>query len=116
VTTAGGIPFELVHMIGGVRELVGTSAGPICLTDGLVALIRDREANGDFDVTRRVGKKNKIVVPKGLDIGDDVEITDGPFKGFMAQIAEFMSNERIKVSVQILGGDVPSMLDIAQIK
>jgi transcription antitermination factor NusG len=116
VAHGGGIPFEVIRAIGGVRELVGTSQGPLWLSDGIVDLIREREAQGDFDLTKPAGKKRKSIVPKWLDVGGDVEITDGPFKGFIAQIEEILPNAALKVSAQLFGRTTPLRIDLANVK
>lgn len=127
VAAGGGIPFEVIRAIGGVRELVGTSQGPLWLSDEIVDLIREREARGDFDLTKSVditksaankptGKKPTAIVPKWLDIGGQIEIADGPFKGFIAQIEEILPNAALKVSAQLFGQATPLRIDLANVK
>ena len=52
-----------------------------------------------------------------FEIGSNVKITDGPFKGFEGKVSE-IDNERgkIKVLVNMFGRDTPVELDSLQIK
>ena len=53
----------------------------------------------------------------GVQVGDPVKITDGPFKDFDGKISEVDEGRgKVKVLVNMFGRDTPVELDSLQIK
>jgi transcriptional antiterminator NusG len=66
-----------------------------------------------------MGKMEKDVPEFTIDVvvGDNVKITDGPFKGFEGRVSEIdQARGKIKVLVNMFGRDTPVELDSLQIK
>ncbi len=88
-----------------VTGFVGTSTNPSPLSEDEVKSIQ-----------RRMG----IDEPKyhiDFKIGETVNITDGPFKGFDGQVSEIDEQKgKIKVLVSMFGRETPVELDSLQVK
>lgn len=108
------IPFGLVRLIDGVKEIVGTPDGPICVSNAIVDIIREREDVGEFDnTTTRIVEPEKprnsnakvktVVVPKWMDVGVEARMVGGPFNNFCAMIERLLPNERVKVGITVFG-------------
>jgi transcriptional antiterminator NusG len=71
------------------------------------------------DIDELMGKMEKDVPEFTIDVvvGDNVKITDGPFKGFEGRVSEIdQARGKIKVLVNMFGRDTPVELDSLQIK
>lgn len=77
---------------------------PCSIPSGLVDVLREAQANGDFDHTK--------VPPMG--VGDSVRITEGPFEGRVGEIIKMKSGERIKLLLEGYGKTTVSS-DIVEI-
>jgi transcriptional antiterminator NusG len=78
--------------------------------------MRDDEVNL---MLRRTGEGGEEIAPRNLirfDIGEMVNVTDGPFEGFSGTVEEIddISN-RIKVTVSIFGRPTPVELEFTQV-
>lgn len=63
---------------------------------------------------KRVKRKAEVV---DFEVGDNVQVDDGPFAGMHATITELnIHNQRAKVLVELLGRETPMELTFAQIK
>ena len=104
-----------------VTGFVGQSTTPIPLTfDEVVKMLTP-------SVVARVSRENadKAPSPKAkpkvevadYEVGESVQITDGPFAGVPAQITEInANNQRVKALVEILGRSTPVDLEFNQIE
>lgn len=88
-----------VRNIRGCTGFVGTTTDPIPLTDEEVA---------------RLGVETKTV-EVSFGIGDSVQITDGPFDGFIGTVDSMdVGNNRMTVIVSMFGRETPVELEITQ--
>jgi len=62
-----------------------------------------------------VGEEPQFIID--VEIGSNIKITDGPFKGFEGKVSEIdQERGKIKVLVNMFGRDTPVELDSLQIK
>jgi len=85
----------------GITGFVGPKGRPLALTE---------------DEVRKL-KLEKIKVDLELQVGDKVEIIDGPLDKFVGTVLEFDPVEyRAKVVVEMFGRETETMLDYSQIR
>jgi transcriptional antiterminator NusG len=88
-----------------VTGFVGAGTTPIPVSDKEIE-----------ELKKKMGQE----VPKykiSVKIGDQVKITDGPFKGYEGKISEIDEEQgKVKVLVNMFGRDTPIELDFLQIK
>jgi transcriptional antiterminator NusG len=88
-----------VRNIRGCTGFVGTTTDPIPLTDEEVA---------------RLGVETKTV-EVSFGVGDSVQVTDGPFDGFVGTVDSMdVENNRMTVIVSMFGRETPVELEISQ--
>ena len=95
----------IIRNTPGVTGFVGTGATPTPVSDKEIAEIKQRmgvdEPKHDID----------------LQIGEVVNIVDGPFKGFEGSVSEIDPVKgKIKVLVSMFGRDTSVELDVLQVK
>ena len=100
--------YHLVNSINRVTGFLGAHGKP--------QPMRDDEVNG---ILHRTGEGGVEVAPRNLirfDVGEKVNVTDGPFEGFSGMVEEVdeISN-RIKVTVSIFGRPTPVELEFTQV-
>jgi len=111
----------IVRHTPSVTGFVGQSTTPIPLTfDEVVKMLTPsvvaRISRENADKTSSPKAKPKVEVAD-YEVGESVQITDGPFAGGPAQITEInTNNQRIKALVEILGRSTPVDLEINQIE
>ncbi len=95
----------IIRNTPGVTGFVGTGAEPTPVSDGEIAKIKKRMGVAD--------PKHQI----NYSVGEVVNITDGPFKGFDGAINEIDTQKgKIKVLVSMFGRETPVELDALQVK
>ncbi len=95
----------IVRNTPGVTGFVGTGTDPTPVSDAEIAKIKKRMGVED--------PKHHI----DFSVGEVVNITDGPFKGFDGAINEIDSQKgKIKVLVSMFGRETPVELDALQVK
>ncbi|MFZ2494697.1 MAG: transcription termination/antitermination protein NusG [Candidatus Saccharimonadales bacterium] len=95
----------IVRNTPGVTGFVGTGTDPTPVSDAEIAKIKKRMGVED--------PKHHI----DYQIGEVVNITDGPFKGFDGAINEIDTQKgKIKVLVSMFGRETPVELDALQVK
>lgn len=95
----------IVRNTPGVTGFVGTGTDPTPVSDQEVAKIKKRMGVED--------PKHQI----DYEIGEVVNITDGPFKGFDGAISEIdTAKGKIRVLVSMFGRETPVELDALQVK
>ena len=111
----------IVRHTPSVTGFVGQSTTPIPLTfDEVVKMLTPsvvaRISRENADKTSSPKAKPKVEVAD-YEVGESVQITDGPFAGVAAQITEInTNNQRIKALVEILGRSTPVDLEFNQIE
>ena len=111
----------IVRHTPSVTGFVGQSTTPIPLTfDEVVKMLTPsvvaRISRENADKTSSPKAKPKVEVAD-YEVGESVQITDGPFAGVPAQITEInTNNQRIKALVEILGRSTPEDLEFNQIE
>jgi transcriptional antiterminator RfaH len=78
----------------GTLGLIMNGAGPAHVPDRMITEIRARERGGLIELPK----------PRGLQAGDRVRVTHGPFTGLAGLYASMNGHERVAVLLQLLGG------------
>ena len=100
--------YHLVNSINRVTGFLGQQGKPSPMRDDEVNLILHRSGEGGAEVAPR----NLI----RFDIGETVNVTDGPFEGFSGTVEEVDdAANRIKVTVSIFGRPTPVELEFTQV-
>ena len=95
----------IIRNTPGVTGFVGTGSDPTPVSDGEITKIKKRMGVAD--------PKHQI----NYTVGEVVNITDGPFKGFDGAINEIdTAKGKIKVLVSMFGRETPVELDALQVK
>ena len=98
------------HLISSINRVTGF-LGP----QGKPMPMRDAEVNAMLNRTAEKGE----VAPRNLirfDIGETVQVTDGPFEGFSGMVEDVdEAHSRLKVSVSIFGRATPVELEFTQV-
>ncbi|SDE56032.1 transcriptional antiterminator NusG [Paracoccus isoporae] len=100
--------YHLVNSINRVTGFLGQQGKPSPMRDDEVNLILHRTGEGGAEVAPR----NLI----RFDVGETVNVTDGPFEGFSGTVEEVDdAAARIKVTVSIFGRPTPVELEFTQV-
>ncbi|MFQ5437279.1 MAG: transcription termination/antitermination protein NusG [Paracoccaceae bacterium] len=98
--------YHLINSINRVTGFLGQQGRPAPMRDSEVAVILNQVEEG-------------IESPRSLisyEIGETVNVTDGPFEGFSGQVEDVdEDNARLKVSVSIFGRATPVELEYTQV-
>lgn len=95
----------IIRNTPGVTGFVGTGSDPTPVSDAEITKIKKRMGVAD--------PKHQI----NYSVGEVVNITDGPFKGFDGAINEIdTAKGKIKVLVSMFGRETPVELDALQVK
>ncbi len=93
--------WSIVRNVRGCTGFVGPSGDPVPLTE--------REAH-NMGIERRS-------IEVAYDVGDSVQILDGPLEDFVATVEEIdKENNVLKVTVSMFGRDTPAELELDQVK
>lgn len=92
-------PFAEVKRTIGVEWLVQSATSPLPIPADLVAALRQAEDAGTFDdpACNRTLEGMAPALPRR---GDKVKIMEGPFAGFLAEVARADSERRIEVVIR----------------
>ncbi|MDJ0858044.1 MAG: transcription termination/antitermination protein NusG [Dinoroseobacter sp.] len=98
--------YHLINSINRVTGFLGPQGRPMPMRDEEVNQILNRVEEG-------------AEAPRSLitfDIGEEVNVTDGPFEGFSGSVEEVDDeNSRLKVTVSIFGRATPVELEFTQV-
>ncbi|MEM6660677.1 MAG: transcription termination/antitermination protein NusG [Pseudomonadota bacterium] len=98
--------YHLVNDTNRVTGFLGPQGRPTPLRDSEVARILNQVEEG-------VERPRPLIT---FEIGESVNVTDGPFEGFAGLVEEVDDeNARLKVSVSIFGRATPVELEYAQV-
>ena len=91
----------------GVAYLICQGDLPTRVAEGVVEAIKTAEEDGFFDCTRTVAQ---------LQPGDKVRVASGPFANLIGQFQSTVSNDRIRVLLEILGRHAPTELALSEVE
>ncbi|MFC7702972.1 transcription termination/antitermination protein NusG [Plastorhodobacter daqingensis] len=98
--------YHLISSINRVTGFLGPQGKPMPMRDAEVNAILNRVEEGE-------------AAPRNLiryEIGEQVQVTDGPFEGFSGMVEEVdEDNNRLKVTVSIFGRATPVELEFTQV-
>lgn len=98
--------YHLISSINRVTGFLGPQGRPMPMRDAEVQAILGRVAEGD--------EAPKLMI--SFEIGEKVQVNDGPFEGFDGMVEEVDDdNQRLKVTVSIFGRETPVELEFAQV-
>jgi transcriptional antiterminator RfaH len=90
----------------GVNKILGSGVEPIPISEKVIQTIKER-----------MGKDNLVKLEDGLEEGNVVQFTSGPFKDLMGVFDKKMSDgRRVRVLLSLIGADVPVQVSRHQIK
>ncbi len=99
--------YHLVTSINRVTGFLGPQGRPMPMRDSEVNAILNRVEEG------QEAPRNLI----RFDIGETVQVTDGPFEGFSGMVEEVDEGaQRLKVAVSIFGRATPVELEYGQVE
>lgn len=99
--------YHLVNSINRVTGFLGAQGKPMPMRDDEVNAMLNRSGNGE-----PVAPRNLI----RFDVGEKVNVTDGPFEGFSGMVEEVDEiSSRVKVTVSIFGRPTPVELEFTQV-
>ncbi|KAJ53990.1 antitermination protein NusG [Actibacterium mucosum KCTC 23349] len=98
--------YHLINNINRVTGFLGPQGRPMPMRDDEVNQILNRAEEG-------------VEAPRSLityEVGEQVNVTDGPFEGFAGMVEEVDDeNQRLKVTVSIFGRATPVELEYTQV-
>lgn len=98
--------YHLINSINRVTGFLGPQGKPMPMRDDEVNAILNRVEEG--------AEQPRTLIH--FDIGEKVNVTDGPFEGFDGMVEEVDDeNQRLKVSVSIFGRATPVELEYSQV-
>ncbi len=98
------------HLINDTNRVMGF-LGP----QGKPAPLRDKEVAALLNQVEEGLEKPRSMI--SFDVGEKVDVADGPFEGFSGMVEEVDNeNERLKVTVSIFGRATPVELEFMQVK
>jgi transcriptional antiterminator RfaH len=90
----------------GVNKILGSGVEPIPISEKVIQTIKER-----------MGENNLVKFDDGLEEGNIVQFTSGPFKDLMGVFDKKMSDgKRVRVLLSLIGVDVPVQVSRWQIK
>lgn len=90
----------------GVVHLICNGDHPTLVPNSVVDSIRSAESAGVFDDAGAVSR---------LQIGAAVQIARGPFSEMIGRLQSLVSGDRVRVLLDILGREVPTVVDAAEV-
>ena len=90
----------------GVNKILGVGSEPIAISERVIETIKVR-----------MGENNVVTLDEGLEEGNVIQFTSGPFKDLMGIFDKKMSDgKRVRVLLNLIGVDVPVQVSRWQIK
>ncbi len=99
--------YHLVNSINRVTGFLGSQGKPMPMRDAEVNAMLNRTGEGAEATPRNLIR---------FEVGENVNVTDGPFEGFSGTVEEVDEvSSRIKVTVSIFGRPTPVELEFTQV-
>ena len=99
--------YHLVNSINRVTGFLGAQGKPMPMRDDEVNAMLNRSVDGEPAAPRNLIR---------FDVGEKVNVTDGPFEGFSGMVEEVDEiSSRVKVTVSIFGRPTPVELEFTQV-
>ena len=100
------VHYYMVKWTRGVSKILGVGSEPIPISEKVIQTIQER-----------MGENNLVKLEDGLEKGNLVQFTSGPFKDLMGVFDKKMSDgKRVRVLLSLIGVDVPVQVSRYQIK
>ena len=97
------------HLVSNVNRVTGFLGQP-----GKPSPMRDKEVNAMLNQVEEGAENPRSTIV--FEIGEQVNVTDGPFEGFAGMVEEVdEDNSRLKVTVSIFGRETPVELEYMQV-
>jgi transcriptional antiterminator NusG len=97
------------HLVSNVNRVTGFLGQP-----GKPSPMRDKEVNAILNQVEEGAENPRSTIV--FEIGEQVNVTDGPFEGFAGMVEEVdEDNSRLKVTVSIFGRETPVELEYMQV-
>ena len=99
------VHYYKVKWTRGVNKILGIGNEPLPISEKVIQTIKSR-----------IGENNVVRLDDGLEEGNIVQFTSGPFKDLMGVFDKKMSDgKRVKVLLNLIGVDVPVQVSKYQI-
>ena len=100
------VHYYKVKWTRGVSKILGVGSEPIPISEKVIHTIKSR-----------MGENNLVKLDDGLEEGNIVQFTSGPFKDLIGVFDKKMSDgRRVRVLLNLIGADVPVQVSMHQIK
>ena len=97
------------HLISSINRVTGFLGQP-----GKPSPMRDHEVDSILNRVVEADEKPRAMIT--FDIGENINVTDGPFEGFSGMVQGIDDeNQRLKVTVSIFGRETPVELEYTQV-
>ena len=98
--------YHLINSINRVTGFLGPQGRPMPMRDAEVNAILNRVQEGEEHPRTLIH----------FEVGEKVKVNDGPFEDFDGMVEEVdEDNQRLKVTVSLLGRETPVELEVAQV-
>lgn len=107
------IPLNAAWSFGPLYSTPGLCSSPFLLICGNPAVVPPHEV--ERLQALEIGRKGSPVQRLPYKVGDNIQIMEGPFRGFTAEIAKLDDDARIELLMFILGAKTKMHLSVEQI-
>ncbi|MEH2508675.1 transcriptional antiterminator NusG [Nitrobacteraceae bacterium AZCC 1564] len=105
--------FKRAKTAPGVRDFLRRDNNPCVLPTPLVDAMRERERSLYDRFRMKYGRHGQRA---DFEIGQRVDIVDGPFRSFWAKVQALDDKGRVQVLIDIFGRETPTWLDGGQVE
>lgn len=110
----------IVRNCRGVTGFVGPSSKPVPLSEKEVAALgveTTGQNTGDAQKSDNLDQITREQLTVDYEVGDNVEITAGPLKGFVGIVGNIdLGKNQVQVTVSMFGRETPAELELNQVK
>jgi transcription antitermination factor NusG len=105
-------PFERVRNVDGVASILNVQGMPIEVAPAILRRLDGELAKGEEEIAKEDGTLGSL----GVKPGDLLEVRDGPFVGFKAEVVCLTARRTIEALVEIFGRKTPVEFDLADLR